>query len=327
MSDSLSLPLISLEELRTVIASRSNGELYSVLLTSGEVLLGEINQRGQQNPKAIQVAFNMPDGKRYGRAVIVEVPVTRIASIQRVPLSEDSIPKFNENDPEVAYLKEMGFIASAYMKLPVHNYPNPLASIIFEHNRSIIDRHRFDMNYYVEESLAQDGISTTGIEFDDDFLLYADWDFFNSQSSAGTTIAASPIPGLIQIEKSLQMSPEQQVLQRLRGTLGEGIRRRVSPSVGNYTVLRGALLVPDPAQDEVIEGELSYLYQLGDSTDGILHPILIKARLVKYPLGFLPHINSSLVCYGEMLPIPVNILGKTYERVLLVRALAHIRDN
>jgi hypothetical protein len=301
--------------------------LFAVVLTSGDVLLGGIDQHGEWKRKTVNVAFNMSDGKRYGQAQIAEVPIEQISSIQQVPLSDESKPQMNEEDPEVDFLKEIGFDVKGGIKLPVHNYPNPLASIIFQHNIPIVEQNKLRTLYLVEESLSQDGIPTEGIHFDDDFLLYVDWDFFESQSKGGVNIAASPIPGLIQIEKDVRMPLEQQVMQRLRLSLSEQIRKSLSPTVGNYSVVHGALLVPEPAQDEEIEGELSYLYQIARSSDGMLQPILIKARLLKFPKGFLHRVSSKLVFYGEVLPIPVSILGVVYKSALLIRALAYLKDS
>lgn len=326
MSQFMTFAPITVEQLEVTIASSSGADLVAVRLTNGDVLLGEIHQYGEWDQKTVNLAFNMPDGKRYGTAQITAIPITSISSVRHVPLNEASRPKLSEEDPEMDFLKKVGMDVSGGIKLPVHNYPNPLAIIIYEHNISIIQRHKFRTLHLVEESLAQDGIPTEGIHFDNDFLLYADWDFFNTQSKGGATIAASPIPGLIQIEKSIQMSPEQQVMQRLRLSTSEQIRKKLYSSIGNYAVLRGALLVPDPAQDEEIEGELSYLYQIAVSRNGEIHPILIKAQLLKFPRGFLDRISSELVFYGEFLPAPVAILGKTYKSVLLLRALAYLNS-
>lgn len=320
-------PPITIDALQKFLSTCKSSDLLAFKLTNGDILLGGIPRGGRIKGDTVNIAFNMPDGKRYGQARVVEIPLADISSVERVPLSEESRPQLSKDDPEVDFLKEVGIDVTEGIKLPVHNYPNPLASVIYEHNVPIIERKNFRTLYLIEEALSQDGIPTEGIRFDDDFLLYADWDFFETQSGGGISIAASPLPGLVQIEKSIQMSPEQQVMQRLKLSLGEQFRKSLSPSVGNYAVLHGALLVSDPAQDEEIEGELSYLYQTGSSIDGTLHPILVKARLLKFPRGFLNRVSSELVFYGEVLPIPVVILGITYDKVLLVRALAHLKGN
>jgi len=122
------------------------------------------------------------------------------------------------------------------------------------------------------------------------------------------------------------MSNEELVMQRLKVSLSEQIRKKLSPSIGSYAVIHGALLVPDPAQDEKIEGEICYLYQVATSSEGAIFPILIKERLLKYPKDFLHRISSKLVFYGEILPVPVSIVGQLYQKVLLVRVLAHLKD-
>lgn len=314
-------------QLQPLVETASHSKLLVFILTNRDVLIGAIHQHGRWDGNYILIAFNMPDGKRYGWGQVAKIPVTAISAIDSVPLIEESIPRLDENDPEFDWLKEMGMDITEIRKrtkLAVHNYPNPLAAIIYEHNMPIITDHNFEISNLIEESLSQEGIPSKGIYFDRDFLMYADWEFFQTQAKGESSISVAPIPGLVQVERTIRMSPEEQVLQRLKSSLGSKIRQTVSPATGEYRLIQGVLLVSDPAQDEIIEGEMSYLYQVGISSDGTVCPILIKAKQLKYPRGFLNKVSSVLAFYGEMLPIPVSILGNDHSQVLLARAIAHV---
>jgi len=129
------------EEINTVMESSSASDLYAFILTNQDIMLGGFYQQVKSDKYTLNVAFNMPAGKLHGESRIVEIPARQISSIQKVPLSEESIPKFDENDPHITFLKSMREMdINQFIRLPVYNYPNPLASIIFYHNAKIIKK-------------------------------------------------------------------------------------------------------------------------------------------------------------------------------------------
>ena len=98
--------------------------------------------------------------------------------------------------------------------------------------------------------------------------------------------------------------------------------------MGDYTILQGCLLAPQPAQDEIIEGEKCYLYKVAESIGGgMVCPVLLKVDQLKYPTGFLNRISSQLTFYGELLPLPVDMLGEKYSQTLLARAIAYLSES
>jgi hypothetical protein len=319
---------INEQMLRKKLEELAPADLIAVTLTDTSILLGGVFKFWQQiwdEEGVVALSFNTEAGKRFGNSCFVHIPISLIAGISVIPLDDTSTPKLSTDDAQVEFLREIGIELD--MRLPVQDYPNPLASIIYEHNMSVIESVGFKIVNYMEKALSTEGIPTEGIHFDDEFLIYADWAFLVTQAGGGVTISAMPVPSIISIEKHLNQSPEQQVIQRLKGTLADKLHQHVSPTLGSYTVLQGCLLVPDPAQDDVIEGEECYLYQivLSRETAEIL-PVLMKVKHLKYPLGFISRISSKLNFYGELLPIPVNILGENYSQVLLARAIAYLKD-
>lgn len=305
----------------------SPADLITVTLTETSILLGGVFKFWKDawdEDRVVALSFNTDKGKRFGDSCIAHIPITSIAGVFAVPLDNASTPRISADDPQVQFLREMGIDLD--LRLAVQDYPTPLASIIYEHNMRVATAVGLEISYYVEKSLSPDGIPSGGICFDNDFLMYADWAFFATQTGGGVNISGA-LPGFVNVEKSLSQSPEQQVLQRLKDSLGAKIQRHISSAIGTYKVLQGCLLVPEPAQDEIIEGEKCYLYKVAESRDdGAVYPILVKVEQLKFPIDFLNRINSELTFYGELLPIPVSIMGEKYSQVLLTRAIAYLKE-
>lgn len=328
MSHDSIFPPLNPQKLREKLEVISSTDLIAVTLIDSSILLGSSFKFWEDvwhEEMMLPLGFNTNDGKRFGRSCVVHVPANIVAAVVKVPLDDASRPKISTDDPQVHVFRQLGIDHD--LTLTAQEYPNPLASIIFEHNSSVVTAIGLEISDYAEKALSQDGISPEGIGFDNDFLMYADWPFFETQVGGNTNFSAAPVPGLVNITRSLDQSPEQQVLQRLKDTLSERIRRHVSSSTGKYAILRGCLLVPTLAQDEMIEGETCYLYKIAENRDdGTVYPVLIKAERLKYPVGFLNRINSVLTFYGELLPTPIDMLGEKYDEALLARAIAYLRD-
>jgi len=164
-----------------------------------------------------------------------------------------------------------------------------------------------------------------GLYFDEDFLIYADWDFFYRQAPGAVSLTGG-IPGLLEIGKDVSKSLQQQVLQRLKEhAIEEEARKKLSPTMGEC-ILHGCIFVKEPPDTTEIEGEECYLWAVVDA-DGESYPVLVKVRMLKYPLEFIRHVNSVLTFYGELLPVPLDVLGTTRKKTLLTRAIAYFHTN
>lgn len=327
MSHNSIFPHLNPQKLREKLEAISPTDLIAVTLIDSSILLGGSFKFWEDiwdEEIVLPLGFNTNDGKRFGKSCVVHIPANIVADVSKVPLDDASKPKIRTDDLQAQVFRQLGIDHD--LALAAQDYPNPLASIIFEHNSSVVTAIGLVISYYVEKALSQDGISPEGISLDNDFLMYADWPFFETQVGGSVNFSAAPVPGL-NVARSLDQSPEQQVLQRLKDTLREKIRQHVSSSTGKYAILRGCLLVPTPAQDEMIEGETCYLYKIAENRDdGTVYPVLIKAERLKYPVGFLNRINSVLTFYGELLPTPIDMLGEKYDEALLARAIAYLGD-
>ena len=88
--------------------------------------------------------------------------------------------------------------------------------------------------------------------------------------------------------------------------------------------MHGCILVKDSPETTEIEGEECHLWAIVEP-DGQLFPVLVKVRMLKYPLELINRVNSVLTFYGELLPIPLNVLGTACEKTLLARAIAYFQ--
>jgi len=298
-------------------------DLIAMTLTDGDILLGGISKHWKWDGEIVSLSFNTAEGKRFGLSHFVDVPVDLIADILVIPLDDASTPKMEHDDPVAQLLKEI--LGEIDTRLPVQDYPNPLASIIYEHNVQVASSHGLAVRDYMEKALARDAIPPEGIKLDADFLLYADWAFFSREAAGPTSVSAGlSTPFRLQISKDVSQSLPAQVLQRLRNSHADRIRRRISPTVGEHS-LRGSILVPEDPQTTKIEGEECHLLMVAENQgpEGRL-PILVKVHALKFPLEFLSHVKSVLIVYGELLPAPVMVSGRRYQKVLLARAIGYL---
>ena len=103
--------------------------------------------------------------------------------------------------------------------------------------------------------------------------------------------------------------------------------RNTTPKITQDNLIQGCILLPDPPDDTEIEGEkcVLALCVIDDKNDDrVAYPILIKLSQLRYPYEFLSRINSVLTFYGEHLPVPVNVMGRSYNSTMLARAIAYI---
>lgn len=300
-------------------------QLIAVMLVDGDILIGCLEKGFRWDGRVISLGFNTVKGKRYGDSHVVEIPINLIADIQPIPLSEASIPKVASDDPSLALLRELGLEDEKYARLPVQDYPNPLATIICEHNSQIIDEHDLSVLIYVERALSEDAIPSEGIELDEDWLLYADWEFFSQQMSGALSVGTNiPIVG---VSKDLSPSLQTEVLRRLRESWIDKIRKGTISNAIKEHLMQGRILVPQPSESTDIEGENCIVVICASSDDKSAeetYPVLLKLKSLRYPLEFLGHIISVLTFYGELLPIPLSVFGKTHKRTLLARAIGYL---
>ena len=232
-------------------------DLVSVTLNDGAQLIGALAKHWQWNEKTISIGFNTMQGKRFGNSHIVDVPLSLVANIQRIPLSKASSPQVAEDDPQLAFIRELGLTGAEFARLPVQDYPNPLASVICKHNMEVITSHKLALLGYVEEALSQEAIPIEGISLEDEYLFYVDWEFFSRQVAGGVGISAGVSPPFVSASVTKDLSPALQefVLTRLRASLAEHVRRRLSQKISGDILVQGSLLVPERTEDTEIEGE------------------------------------------------------------------------
>ncbi len=325
MTRETALPALSPAELAEAVDAVEEADLVAITLTDGDVLLGGILLPPALEAPEILVNFNRDEGRRHGYSHIVEVPPDVVAGLTGVPLT------LEPGDPEIDWLRRIlgaGMDEDVDLRIPPRDYPNPLESIISEHSLSVASAHGLAVSGYIQEALSRDAVPPEGIWFNDDVLLYVDWDFFLGETGGGLAVSAG-IPGIVEIQKQSGPSLRSQVLQRVRGSLSgkiaDEIRRRISPTMGEQ-VICGTLDVPESGQTTEVEGDECELVVACDVDSGESWAVLLKVGCLSYPNEFLPLVKSKLVVYGEMKPIPVRVMGSVYECVLLARAIAYLDE-
>lgn len=326
MSENLILPQLDQLQLQEKLEAISFHDLIAVTILSGNILLGGIAKYWRWNGEVLSIAFNTPEGLRFGHSHVVDVPIDSIADVSLVPLDDSSTPRLSPDDLQIRSLRQLlGENTPIDPRLFPQDYPNPLATIIYEHNTAVTSTLGLSIKGYIERALPRDSIPPEGLYFDEDFLIYVDWGFFYHQAPGGVSLTGG-ILGVLEISKDVTKSLQQQVLQRLREhAIEEKVRRKLSPTMGEC-ILHGCIFIKEPPDTTEIQGEECHLWTVVDG-DGESYPVLVKVRMLKYPLEFIGRVNSVLTFYGELLPVPLNILGTTRRKTLLAHAIAYFHTN
>src|SRR5215470_1477374 len=107
---------------------KRSSDLIEVMLTNGELLFGAIFKywrMGHLIPlfewdgKTFSLAFNSSKGKGSGNIEVINIPIDAIANVSKLSLAE-------------------------HQHLDVTSYPNPLATIIHDHNVDIARKNGFE---------------------------------------------------------------------------------------------------------------------------------------------------------------------------------------
>lgn len=316
------LPINELERLASSIELAY--QPITVVLVDGDLLIGCLAKHWHWNGESLGLGFSTSSGQRYGTSHLVEIPVRLVADLQPFPLSETSTPRLSLDDPASGFFQSLGPEYQKYLRTQVQDYPNPLASMICNHDLPIIERHAFQLLTYLEASLPLDAIPPGGIQFDQDFIMYVDTDFF-TQHMSGTLGVNFNVP-LVGVSKDLSPSPKAEVINLLKGSPFRTLHTRISPVGLDGRLIQGQITLPDPPLNTDIEGDNCIVVICGPEVDNDSETflVLLKSSRLKFPLEFLGHIASMLTVFGEPLPFPLEISGSTYHQAILARAIGYL---
>jgi hypothetical protein len=303
-------------------------DLIAIILIDGEILLGGLSKHWKWNDRSVEISFNTEDGKQYGDSHAIEVSIEKISGIVTIPLSEASIPKPTNDSTPAAWLEQLGIDAkllgidkNLLARLPVQDYPNPLAKVICHHNLAVAERKNLRVGGYVERALSTTGVPASGIWFDHDFVAYADWEYFSRQVRGGITFGVNI--GFAVVEKDSTPSMEGLARNALKTSVIYKFQTLLTSTVSQDGLVIGKIFYPESATTTLIEGEECIVIHCKSGSD--LYPILIKPSGLKYPVELINFIGSDLRFYGEFLPIPLELYGKTYYHTMLARAIGYVQ--
>lgn len=291
-------PTLLEEAIKTLIDSGHRSVILSLI--QGEILVGDFHPSVDFQFLPVALIFNTREGKVFGHAHVIQVPPDYVSGIRPLVWTRDSLSE-----------------------LPVKWIPNPLATLICDHNLLVAEKYGFDIWGYREMALPQSGVPSTGIEFEKDELIYVDWEFFSRIKGGSLQVGVqyigfSPERSLLALaHDKLRIGP----IERLR----RWFHRKVSP--GEYRI-EGFVVAPEHEVTTQIEGQ-ECIVMLCTSRkvyppDQESLPVILKRGCISYPVEFFPFLNSRLVFYGELKQIPIAVDDIRSERALLARAIGYI---
>ncbi len=161
-------PNILKQGIKTLIDSSHRSVILSLI--QGDIVIGDFHYFDEAQLLPVPLIFNTREGKVFGHAHLIEVPPDYISGIRPLVWTDDSLSG-----------------------LPVKWVPNPLATLICDHNLVVAEKYGLDVWGYAEKALPQSGVPATGIEFEKDELIYVDWEFFSRIAGGSLQVGLSGI--------------------------------------------------------------------------------------------------------------------------------------
>jgi len=292
-------PTLLEQVIKTLIDSGHRSVIVSLI--QGDIIIGDFHLSVDFSVFPVALIFNTREGKIFGHAHVIQVPPDYISGIRPLVWTRDSLSG-----------------------LPVKWVPNPLASLICDHNLLVAEKYGFDTWGYKEMALPQSGVPATGIEFEEDEVIYVDWEFFSHIKGSTLQVGiqylrfSSGRSLLALAHDKLRVGP----IERLR----RSFHRKVSP--GEYRI-EGFLVAPKQEVTTRIEGQECIIMLCTSRKvyppDEEFLPVILKTECISYPVEFIPFLKSPLVFYGELKRIPIAIEDIRSDRVLLARAIGYVR--
>lgn len=286
--------------LSRVVSSIEEAETHGLFMPPQELNIDDFCLAYKLTP--VVLAFNSIEGTIHGRAHSIELPNDVIAQLTPLPWHAES-------------LLGHGF----------KNAPNPLASVIFEHDQYVADKYGLKLSLFLEMAMPTETISKKGITFSSSELIYADWDFFSRTSSHTLSI------GIHGATFGMKNSIANLAYDKLNQGNLHSLRSRLSSSNPFQEIrIPGFFDVTDEQIQTELEGEACSVVMCSEFRNETAEyakvPVLFKRRFVSYPMEFFPFINSKLIFFGELKQIPVTTETINCDYLLLARAIGYIPD-
>jgi len=323
---------LSSEALQTSIKNVMNSDCWSVVLTfiDGDLLFGDLaylprvfsgtpeeaekvnmwlpekwrsvssDWRCAYKLRPIFLVFNSKEGTKHGRAHEIVI-----------------------NDEIISGIRPLSWTEESVSSLTLKNVPNPIATLICEHNFRVAAKYDLHISEFIECALSESGIPPGGIEFKNDEIIYVDWEFF-SHISGGSLFAGAYGMGV-----SMQRSLYQLAHDKITNGVIEKIAKILPIGKPIETCrVSGFLVMPSQEITTIIEGGECKVVICSDKKcfppEKTFIPVLLKKKSISYPPEFLRFLNSGLVFYGEIKQIPIEIDGAKSDVTLLARAIGYI---
>jgi hypothetical protein len=303
------------QRLRDIIDSRHWS--LCVTLTTGDVLFGDfyglhvpidnphgfalhvpsyLDERSRSlgfafRLEPFEIIYNDPEGSVHGSARVVGIPNDRVAAIETIWWNVASRTGFK-------------------------NLPNPYASLVWNHNEAVARKTGFALGGIAEFAMSTSHVTTDGIHFTKQQLLYADYAYFGRLPSTSLSV------GLFGAGADVTAGIDSLVLSVLQGDLAGRVR---TPGA-----LQRHMGFIEPLPEEVnteFEGDTWLLFVLSPPFP-MTHrlPVLFKRTAVSYPREFWQYIESPLVVMGETMQIPLAYQNEAWTEAITARVIGFVSD-
>lgn len=327
MLPSLHFDPLPIEYIQNILMDKTKVDQILVFkLTGGNILMGTIFSFWEWDGNIVQIEFNTEEGRTHKRSYIADLPLQFITDISIMPLSQDSYPIPYVDPEDIAFFKSAGAESLLPSSVAVYDFPNPLASIISNNNLEVASIYNIDIHEYIRKSLSKDAIPPDGIKLTEDFVLYADREFYNPQSNGLMEISINI--SIFGINKIFGYDLDKAVIRSINNN-----RKSIYDKNKNDFIINGFISNNSEHGDNlktIMQGEDSIIMMclcISPEKEGEFIPILIKKKYLSYPLEFINYISSPLVFYGKYIPLPIKAFNMEYEYTLMVKAIAFIKNN
>src|SRR5258708_23388204 len=106
--------------------------------------------------KSFSLEFNAPEGRDFDRTCFVTVPLDQIANVFRIPLDNGSRPHRPDEEKQrwERLLAGRPEALASWSSLRVGSYPNPWATLIYEHNIKIAKALGYEIGAIFERAFS-----------------------------------------------------------------------------------------------------------------------------------------------------------------------------
>lgn len=303
-----------------------------VMFTNGDLLFGELNDENFSNKKELNKFLQDKDKKNW--TWVINDEFDRISAVQVNPLKirfesriKGSYNSYFNHDLNI----DRKLISDIRIK-KWYFADSSQRNIISENNFKVAKKHGLEITTHQNMVFFSGGAglgpweTDEGISFEDDELIYIDWDFI-SHISGGSSLSFGVSP--------INVKPGRTPYDLAVDKLKNGAIEKVTKNIFRGGPLRekrveGFLVLPETELETIIEGENCIVAICSNesklSPNNQYLPIILKMKLISFPIEMFPNIKDKMTFYGELKHIPFKSGEISSDNVLMTRVFGYISN-